>query len=194
MIEADDAYTGTHSRDVVELSLAVAEGLGLDKTARRDVEFAALLHDVGKVRMPSEIISKPGPLTAEERAVMELHTIHGQQMLEQVGGLLGGVGAVVRSCHERWDGRGYPDGLVGEEIPLIARIVACCDAFNAMTTDRPYRKALPLGDALEELRRGSGTQFDSAVVAALQQVIAAGGLLSSASRRGVEQSGSSPGS
>jgi len=97
------------------------------------------------------------------------------------------------SCHESWDGRGYPDGLVGEEIPLIERIVACCDAFNAMTTDRPYRKA-PLGDALEELRRGSGTQFDSAVVAALEQVIAVGGLLSSASRRGVEQSGSSPGS
>ena len=108
----------------------MAEGLGLDKAARRDVEFAALLHDVGKVRAPSEIISKPGPLTAEERAVMELHTIHGPQMLEQVGGLLGEVGAVVRSCHERWDGRGYPDGLVGEEIPLIARIIACCDAFT----------------------------------------------------------------
>ena len=194
VIEADDAYTGTHSRDVVELSLAVAEGLGLDQAARRDVEFAALLHDVGKVRTPGEIIGKAGPLTAEERAVMELHTIHGQQMLEQVGGLLGEVGAIVRSCHERWDGGGYPDGIAGEEIPLIARIVACCDAFNAMTTDRPYRKALPLGDALEELRKGSASQFDPTIVKALEHVIATGGLLSSAPRRGVEQSGSSPGS
>jgi HD-GYP domain-containing protein (c-di-GMP phosphodiesterase class II) len=194
VIEADDAYTGSHSRDVVALTLAVAEDLGLDESERRQAEFTALLHDVGKVRTPSEIISKPGPLTDEERAVMELHTIHGQRMLEQVGGILGDVGRLVRSCHERWDGDGYPDGLAGEHIPLISRIVTCCDAFNAMTTDRPYRKALPLGEAFQELRRGSGSQFDPAVVEALVRVIADGGLLSSASRRGVEQSGSSPGS
>ena len=88
-------------------------------------------------------------------------------MLKKVGGLLGEIGTIVRSCHERWDGGGYPDGLAGEDIPRIARIVACCDAFNAMTTDRPYRAALPLGEALAELERGSGGQFDPAVVDAL---------------------------
>ena len=92
-------------------------------------------------------------------------------MLAQVGGLLGSVGRLVRSCHERWDGGGYPDGLAGEEIPQVARIVMCCDAFSAMTTDRSYRQALPLDAALEELRANAGTQFDSAVVAALLAVI-----------------------
>ena len=194
VIEADDAYSGGHSRDAVDLALAVAEDFGLDESERRQAEFTALLHDVGKVRTPNEIISKPSSLTPEERAVMELHTFHGQRMLEQVGGILGNVGRLVRSCHERWDGEGYPDGLAGEEIPLIARIVTCCDAFNAMTTDRPHRRALPLGEAFQELRRGSGSQFDPAVVEALVRVIAEGRLLSSTSRRGVEQSGSSPGS
>ena len=108
---------------------------------RRDSEFVALLHDVGKIRIPAEIIQKPGPLDAEERTVIETHTIVGQELLERVGGLLGHIGRVVRSCHEHWDGAGYPDGLAGDEIPLIARIVCACDAFSAMTTDRSYRKA-----------------------------------------------------
>jgi putative nucleotidyltransferase with HDIG domain len=171
VIEADDAYTGSHSRDVVELALAVADRLGLDAAARRDVEFAALLHDVGKVRIPSEIINKPGPLDAEERAIINTHTIEGERMLEKVGGLLGRVGRIVRSCHERWDGAGYPDGLATEAIPLAARIVCCCDAFNAMTTDRSYRRALPLAEAKEELRRCRGTQFDPQVVEALLVVV-----------------------
>ena len=128
VVEADDAYTGSHSRDVVELVLGVAGQLGLSPAERRQAEFAALLHDVGKVRIPSEIINKPGPLTSAERAVIETHTIEGEQMLEKVGGLLGEVGRIVRSCHERVDGAGYPDRLAGEEIPLIARIVCCCDA------------------------------------------------------------------
>jgi putative nucleotidyltransferase with HDIG domain len=173
VVEADDAYTGSHSREVVELSLAVADDLGLSARERRSVEFVALLHDVGKVRIPKEIINKPGALTDEERAIINTHTIEGERMLDQVGGLLGEVGTVIRSCHERWDGSGYPDGLTSEKIPLVARIVACCDAFNAMTTDRPYRAALPVHEALAELERGSGGQFDPAVVASLTRILRA---------------------
>jgi HD-GYP domain-containing protein (c-di-GMP phosphodiesterase class II) len=172
VVEADDAYTGSHSRDIVSLSLAVADALQLEPKERRQTEFAALLHDVGKIRIPNEIINKPGPLTAEERALIETHTLEGEKLLARVGGLLGEVGRIVRSCHERYDGRGYPDGLAREQIPIVARIVACCDAFHAMTTDRPYRKALPLEDALGELHSGSGTQFDPRVVAALIVVVA----------------------
>jgi HD-GYP domain-containing protein (c-di-GMP phosphodiesterase class II) len=174
VVEADDAYTGLHSRDVVDLAVAVADELGLPPGDRRDAELTALLHDVGKIRMPAEIIGKDGPLTAEERAVMETHTLEGERLLEQVGGLLGHVGRLVRSCHERWDGSGYPDGLAGEEIPPVARIVMGCDAFSAMTTDRSYRRALPVAAALEELRANAGTQFDPAVVAALVAVVGRG--------------------
>jgi putative nucleotidyltransferase with HDIG domain len=170
VVEADDAYTGLHSQDVVSLVLSVADQLGLDSQARREAEFTALLHDIGKVKIPKEIINKPGKLTAEERAIINTHTIEGEQMLEKIGGLLGDVGHLVRSCHERWDGGGYPDGLAGEETPLIARIVCACDAFSAMTTNRSYRKAMSPADALDELRRGAGTQFDPTVVAALVQI------------------------
>ena len=172
VVEADDAYTGSHSRDVVTLVLDVCDRLGLSARERRDAEFAALLHDVGKIRVPGEIINKPGPLTPKERAVMEAHTLEGEKLLSQVGGLLGNVGRVVRSCHEDWDGTGYPDGIAGEEIPLVARIVRCCDAFSAMTTDRPYRKARPVEEAVAELRRCSGTDFDPAVVEALADAVA----------------------
>jgi HD-GYP domain-containing protein (c-di-GMP phosphodiesterase class II) len=171
VIEADNAYTGTHSRDVVDLTLAVVDELGLSARERRDAEFAALLHDVGKVRVPNEIINKQGPLTDEERTIIEQHTIEGERMLLRVGGLLGEIGRIVRACHERWDGTGYPDGVAGDQIPIIARIVCCCDAFNAMTSDRSYRKALPLHKAIAELRRNSGTQFDPAVVKALISTI-----------------------
>ena len=171
VVEADDSYTGAHCRDVVGLSVAVAERLGLDARAQRDTELVALLHDVGKVRIPKELINKPGVLTREERSLIETHTTIGEEMLSQVGGLLGDVGRVVRSHHERWDGKGYPDSLCGEEIPLIARIVSCCDAFNAMTTDRPYRRALPFEAAVAELEKQSGAQFDPTVVATLVTII-----------------------
>ena len=171
VIEADDEYTGSHSRDVVDLVLAVADRLGLDPAQRRQAEFAALLHDVGKVKVPSEIINKPGQLDDAEWEVMKTHTILGEQMLEKIGGLLGDVGHVVRSCHERWDGTGYPDGLAGEEIPLSARIVCACDAWSAMTTDRTYRKALSDEVAAAELRACSGTHFDPQVVDALVAVL-----------------------
>jgi HD-GYP domain-containing protein (c-di-GMP phosphodiesterase class II) len=174
VVEADDAYTGNHSRHVVDLVLAVADELKLSETDRRDAEFTALLHDVGKIRIPGSIINKAGPLDAEERAVIETHTIEGEQMLERVGGLLGHVGRLVRSCHEHWDGGGYPDRLAGEAIPLVARIVCACDAFSAMTTDRPYRAARTEHEALTEMQRCAGTQFDPRVVAALVRVNAAG--------------------
>jgi putative nucleotidyltransferase with HDIG domain len=170
VIEADDAYTGQHTQDVVELTVAVADELGVDEETRRAAEFGALLHDVGKVAIPNEIINKPGPLDDEEWVIMKTHTVEGQRMLERVGGLLARVGVVVRASHERYDGGGYPDGLAGEAIPLAARIVSACDAFNAMTTDRSYRKALSLEVAVAELRNNAGTQFDPDVVEALVAV------------------------
>src|SRR4029453_6665273 len=173
VVEADDAYTGSHSRDVVTLVLDVAGRLGLDAREQRDAEFAALLHDIGKIKIPGEIINKPGKLTDEEWAIMKTHTVEGEKLLAQVGGILGNVGRIVRSCHEDWDGTGYPDGLAGEEIPRVARIVRCCDAYSAMTTDRSYRKAMRPGDAAAELHRCSGTDFDPTVVTALAVVITA---------------------
>jgi HD-GYP domain-containing protein (c-di-GMP phosphodiesterase class II) len=172
VVEADDEYTGSHSRDVVTLVLDVCDRLELDASDRRDAEFAALLHDIGKLKIPSEIINKPGPLTSDERLVIETHTVEGERLLSRVGGILGDVGRVVRSCHEDWDGTGYPDGLAGADIPLVARIVRVCDAFSAMTTDRPYRKGRPVAAAIVELRRCAGTDFDPAVVDALIAVVA----------------------
>jgi HD-GYP domain-containing protein (c-di-GMP phosphodiesterase class II) len=171
VVEADDAYTGSHSRDVVSLTVEVAEALDLDPRDRQHAEFTALLHDIGKIRIPASIIDKPGPLDADERALIETHTLEGERMLEQIGGLLGDVGHLVRSCHEHYDGSGYPDGLAAEQIPLVARIVCCCDAFSAMTTDRPYRAGRPAEEAVAELKRCAGTQFDPAVVEALARVV-----------------------
>ena len=172
VVEADDSYTGAHSRHVVDLVLGVCHDLGMQPDEVRNAEFVALLHDVGKIRIPGEIINKPGPLDAEERKVIETHTILGQQLLEQVGGLLGHIGRLVRSCHEHWDGSGYPDGLAGEQIPLIARIVTACDAFSAMTTTRSYRRALSEEEANAELTRCAGTQFDPQVVESILRLTA----------------------
>jgi putative nucleotidyltransferase with HDIG domain len=167
LLEDDDEYTGHHTEDVVELSVSVAEEMGVDEDTLREAEMGALLHDIGKIAVPDEIINKPGPLDDEEWAIMKTHTVEGERMLQQVGGLLSTVGVVVRASHERWDGGGYPDGLVGEQIPVAARIISACDAFNAMTTDRSYRKALPLEVAIGELRSNAGTQFAPDVVKAL---------------------------
>jgi HD-GYP domain-containing protein (c-di-GMP phosphodiesterase class II) len=172
VVEADDAYTGAHSRDVVELSLAVADHLGLDRRTRQHVELTALLHDVGKIRIPNEIINKRGPLDDEERALINTHTVEGENLLSKVGGLLTDVGRIVRSCHERYDGNGYPDGLAGDDIPIVARIVCCCDAFNAMTTTRSYRKAMSPAEARTELVACRGSQFDPDVVDAILAVTA----------------------
>jgi HD-GYP domain-containing protein (c-di-GMP phosphodiesterase class II) len=170
VVDADDAYTGMHTRDVVGLSVAVADHLHLDEHRRRNVEFGALLHDVGKVAIPKEILNKPGPLNDAEWQIMRGHTVEGQRMLDRVGGFMREVGAIVRGSHERWDGGGYPDGLAGEAIPLEARIITACDAYNAMTTTRPYREAMDAATAADELRRCSGSQFDPAVVEALLAV------------------------
>jgi putative nucleotidyltransferase with HDIG domain len=176
VVEADDQYTASHSRSVVELAVAVADELGIDEDSRQELEIAALLHDVGKIAIPKEILTKPAALTDEEFEIMKTHTVEGQALLDRVGGLLGRVGEIVRSCHERWDGAGYPDGLVREEIPLASRVVFCCDAFSAMTTDRPYRKALSQETALEEIHRNAGSQFDPRVAQAVCKVVRSGEL------------------
>jgi putative nucleotidyltransferase with HDIG domain len=173
VVDAEDSYTASHCRSVVELAAAVADELGMGYEDRQELEIAALLHDVGKIAIPNEILNKPAKLTDEEFTLMKTHTIEGQALLDRVGGRLAKVGEVVRSCHERWDGRGYPDGLQGEEIAPAARIVFCCDAYSAMTTDRPYRQAMPQAEAIAELRKNSGTQFEPRVVEALVSVIEA---------------------
>jgi len=188
VVEADDTYTGEHCRSVVRLSLDVAAQLDLDADRRRNVEFGALLHDIGKIAVPKEIINKPGKLDDREWAIIKMHTIEGQKMLERIGGFMHEIGGIVRASHERWDGTGYPDGLSGEEIPLEARIVSACDAFNAMTTTRSYREAMPLSAAIVELNDCAGSQFDPRVVRALLKVVA-----SPAGSNGAERSHGSPG-
>ena len=173
LLERADAYTGgDHTRGVVELSLLVSDELGLSAAARRRVELAALLHDVGKIAIPTSIITKPGPLTGEEWAIMRTHTIEGQRMLDRVGGALAEVGQIVRASHERHDGRGYPDGLAGKRIPREAAIISACDAYDAMTTNRPYRGARSPSAAMAEIRSESGRQFDPRVVVGLEAVLA----------------------
>jgi HD-GYP domain-containing protein (c-di-GMP phosphodiesterase class II) len=172
VIEHDDKGTGTHSRSVVDLVRAVAEEMQIDPQDGQELEFAALLHDVGKIVIPKEILNKPAALTHEEYEIMKTHTIEGQFLLDRIGGMLGRVGEIVRSCHERWDGLGYPDGLKGTEIPLASRVVFACDAFNAMTSDRPYREAISQEAAIAELHENSGSQFDPQIIVALTRVVA----------------------
>jgi putative nucleotidyltransferase with HDIG domain len=171
VISDDDEYTGEHSYGVIALALQIADEMGLGEDERRLVEFGALLHDVGKIAVPKEIINKAGPLDDDEWAVMKQHTIYGQQMLDKVGGSMTDVGVIVRASHERWDGNGYPDGTAGEDVPLAARIVAVADTFSAITTTRSYRRAQSPEAAMQELRRCAGTQFDPRVVDAVIAVL-----------------------
>jgi HD-GYP domain-containing protein (c-di-GMP phosphodiesterase class II) len=172
VIAADDNYTGEHSEGVVGLALAVGDALGLDPERRRNLEFGAMLHDVGKITIPKEIINKPGKLDPHEWEIIKTHPAEGQRMLERVGGFMTEVGEIVRAHHERWDGGGYPDGLAGAAIPLEARIITCCDSWSAMRTDRPYRSALSYADAAAEMIRNAGSQFDPRVVEAMLPVVA----------------------
>ena len=172
VLSEDDEYTGTHTQGVVELALAIADELHLHEDQRRLVEFGALLHDIGKMSTPKEILHKPGPLDADEWVTMRRHTIDGQRMLDQVGGTLHEAGEVVRASHERFDGHGYPDHLSGHAIPMAARVVAVADAYSAMTTRRSYREPLARQVAVEELRANAGSQFDPAVVDAALVVLA----------------------
>jgi putative nucleotidyltransferase with HDIG domain len=172
-LERKDAYTATHAREVEDLADRVARRLGLAGEELRNVRYGALLHDIGKIGIRSEILNKPGKLTDEEFAEIKQHTLIGARMLERIP-FFDGVHRLVRWAHERWDGRGYPDGLAGSDIPLGARIICACDAFHAMTSDRPYSKARPVTDALEELRRCAARQFDPKVVDALYDEVTAG--------------------
>ena len=159
-----------HTDQVAALAAATARSLGLAGDVVQQIAQAAELHDIGKVAIPHSVLSKPEPLSQDEWTVMRQHTVIGERMLSEAPELRP-VAALVRSSHERWDGAGYPDGLAGEQIPLAARIVSACDAFNAMTTDRSYRKALTAGVAVAELRANSGTQFDPKVVEALVSLV-----------------------
>jgi diguanylate cyclase (GGDEF)-like protein len=165
-LEARDGYTGEHSDAVHSLSVAVARKLGLYAREVAEVEAVALLHDVGKIGIPDQILHKPGPLTPDEWVLMREHPVIGERILRPLPGL-SEVATAVRHEHERWDGRGYPDGVSGEDIPLASRIVLTCDAYNALVSDRPYRKRLSDATAVAELRRCAGTQFDPRVVDAL---------------------------
>jgi two-component system cell cycle response regulator len=163
-----------HLHDVADLALAVGRKMGLVPEELDELARAAELHDVGKMAVPEEILNKPGPLDDVEWAVMKQHTIVGERILRAAPALLP-VAKLVRSSHECWDGSGYPDGLAGEEIPLGARIVSVCDAYDAMITLRPYKPPIPIGEALEELRRCAGKQFDPDVVAAFCETVLSDG-------------------
>ena len=169
-LEAKDGETSDHTQEVAELAIEVATVLGLPGDEVRHVELGALLHDIGKIRVPESILNNPGPLSEEQWEVMRAHPEVGERILAPLESL-DEVLPIVRSSHERWDGTGYPDRLAGEAIPLGARIVAVCDAYRAMVEDRPYRKALSRGDAIEELRSAAGTQFDPDCVTALLEVL-----------------------
>jgi diguanylate cyclase (GGDEF)-like protein len=160
-----------HMAAVAERAVPVARRLGLEPQAVDDVARAAELHDVGKMAIPTEILRKPGPLDEEEWQFMRQHTIIGERILAAAPALTE-VARLVRASHERHDGRGYPDGLAGDDIPVGARIVTVCDAYDAMLTDRAYRVAMSRTDALAELRRGAGTHFDPVVVEAFLELFA----------------------
>lgn len=153
-----------HSSDVAEDVELLAREIGLDEQAVAQVIRAGDLHDVGKLGIPDEIIGRRGPLSDSEWAFMRQHTVMGERILSAAGPSLEQIAPLVRASHERWDGKGYPDGLVAEQIPLGARIITICDSFRAMLSVRPYKAAMSIEDALAELRRCSGTQFDPALV------------------------------
>ncbi|MBA3733755.1 MAG: diguanylate cyclase [Actinobacteria bacterium] len=170
-LEANDEYTSSHARWITDLSLKVGAGLGLDTRALKRLELGALFHDIGKIGIPEAILSKPGPLTPEERKLVEKHPALGERIIAPID-RLEEVRSIVRHCHERFDGTGYPDGKSRENIPIESRIILVCDAYHAMTTDRPYRKRLPKEEALRRLDENAGTQFDPDVVEVCKRVLA----------------------
>jgi diguanylate cyclase (GGDEF)-like protein len=169
-LEARDEYTSSHARWITDTSLKVGRELGLDGDALKRLELGALFHDIGKIGIPNSILLKPGPLTDDERELIETHPELGAKIIAPIDQLQD-VCEIVRACHERWDGAGYPDRKVGEAIPLEARIIFACDAFHAMTTDRPYRRALPPEEALRRLEEASGSQFDPGVIEVCLRVL-----------------------
>ena len=169
-LEARDEYTSSHARWITDTALLVGQELGLDGDTLKRLELGALFHDIGKIGIPNSILLKPGPLNEEERALIETHPELGAKIIAPIDQLQDVCG-IVRACHERWDGAGYPDRKAGEEIPLEARIIFACDAFHAMTTDRPYRSALDPAEALRRLEEAAGSQFDPRVVEVCLRVL-----------------------
>ncbi|HEV7942196.1 MAG TPA: HD domain-containing phosphohydrolase [Solirubrobacteraceae bacterium] len=165
-VEAKDLYTANHGQDVADLAERVALRMGLAPREAADVRYAAMLHDIGKIAVPTEILTKPGPLTDEEWVLMRRHAEVGGELVGRVE-TFAHLAPAVRSSHERVDGGGYPDGIAGESIPLAARIIAACDTFDAIVTDRPYRPGREPGEAAIELQRVAGAQLDTGVVQAL---------------------------
>ncbi len=168
-VEARDAYTGKHAERVTAYGIALAEAIGIDTVGAPGLEFGFLLHDVGKLAVPDAILFKPAALSAEEFSLVARHPEVGAEILRDVD-FLGEGKLVVRHHHERWDGAGYPDRLAGDAIPLPARVFAVADALDALTTDRPYRRATRFSRAREEIRSNAGSQFDPAVVAAFDTI------------------------
>ena len=168
-VEARDAYTGKHAERVAAYGLELARAAGPELADSPQIEFGFLLHDVGKVAVPDAILFKTSALTDDEYDLVRRHPLVGSEILRDVD-FLGEGKLIVRHHHEHWDGSGYPDGLQGEAIPLAARVFAVADALDALTTDRPYRPASSFAAAREEIRAGSGTQFDPAVVAAYEDI------------------------
>jgi HD-GYP domain-containing protein (c-di-GMP phosphodiesterase class II) len=169
------APTAEHSHRLASLARDVADRLGLDPIDATECELVAVLHDVGKLTIDPELLDWEGPLDDTQRERLRRHTIAGEQLLAEVAGLEHLAG-IVRATHEAWDGSGYPDGLSGDKIPLTARIVAAVDSFDAMTSDRAYRRALPRREACRRMTRGAGSQFDPRVVDALLRVVGYGPL------------------
>lgn len=163
-LEAKDDYTAGHARQIAEFAVELGAELGLAGDSLEELRFAAIFHDVGKIAVPDHILRKPEPLTPSEKQVMEQHTVAGERIIAPVPNL-GQAPRLVRHTHERWDGTGYPDGLRGEEIPLGSRIISVVDAWHAMRSDRPYRTAMTVEAAEEQLRANAGSQFDASVVA-----------------------------
>jgi diguanylate cyclase (GGDEF)-like protein len=173
-LEANDEYTSSHARWITDLALKVGQELGLEGASLKRLELGALFHDIGKIGIPETILSKPGPLTPEERKIVETHPELGEKIIAPID-RLEEVRPIVRHCHERYDGAGYPDRLAGEEIPIESRIILVCDAYHAMTTDRPYRKRLAAEEALRRLHEAAGTQFDPRVVEVCARVLVSRG-------------------
>jgi hypothetical protein len=173
-LEARDPYTQAHTSRIRDMAVALAVAVKVPSDVKRAVRLGAILHDVGKIGISDTILHKPGPLDDEEWKIMRNHPEIGERMLEGIDFLHPAL-PVIRHHHERWDGKGYPDGLAGEDIPVGARIVGVCDAFDAMTSDRPYKKAMSVKDALAEIVKNAGSQFDPTCAALLVDVVSSMG-------------------
>lgn len=163
-IESRDPYTGGHVQRVTAYAVLLAEHIGLDHQQQSIIRLGGLLHDIGKVAIPDAVLNKPGKLTTEEFNIIKSHPVVGHQIVKQIP-QLSLVHDCIRHHHERWDGKGYPDGLAGQNIPLLARVLAIADTFDAMTSNRSYRKAMPFDQAMKEIRNCAGSQFDAEMAA-----------------------------